>query len=96
MTVRELLRRIDSRELSEWMAYAQLEPFGSQWEDLRVGHLCACMVQLWSTGQQSLTASDLAPRPIADAPKTPEQTGREIMEELKALTIRMGGTVHSG
>lgn len=37
MTVRELLARIDSRELSEWMAYYQLEPWGTETEDLRTG-----------------------------------------------------------
>jgi hypothetical protein len=29
MTVRELLARIDSEELSEWMAFYNVEPFGS-------------------------------------------------------------------
>lgn len=37
MPVRELLARTDSRELAEWMAYAQLEPFGEEREDLRAG-----------------------------------------------------------
>lgn len=35
MTVRELLERIDSRELAEWMAYAELEPFGPIVDDER-------------------------------------------------------------
>jgi len=35
--VRELLARADSRELGEWMAFAQLEPFGEEREDLRTG-----------------------------------------------------------
>ena len=34
MTVRELLNRIDSRELSEWVAYDTLEPIGSVRVDL--------------------------------------------------------------
>lgn len=33
MTVSELLARVSSRELSEWMAYAELEPFGSPRSD---------------------------------------------------------------
>ena len=37
MTVRELLARVDSRELSEWMAYYQLDPFGNVREDLQAG-----------------------------------------------------------
>lgn len=33
----ELLSRISSRELSEWMAYYDLEPFGEERADLRAG-----------------------------------------------------------
>lgn len=36
--MRELLGRIDSRELSEWMAYWRIEPFGEEW--LRNAVLC--------------------------------------------------------
>lgn len=35
MTVEELLARISSRELTEWMAYDRLEPFGPRRADLR-------------------------------------------------------------
>jgi len=41
MTVSELLARISSRELAEWMAYAQLEPFGEERADLRAGIVAA-------------------------------------------------------
>lgn len=37
MTVGEMLTRMSSRELSEWMAYANLEPFGEERADLRAG-----------------------------------------------------------
>lgn len=35
MTVGELGARMSSRELSEWMAYDRIEPFGEQRADLR-------------------------------------------------------------
>lgn len=35
MTVKELLQRMDSRELSEWMAYYNIEPFGEERADIR-------------------------------------------------------------
>lgn len=35
MTVAELLERMSSREFSEWMAYAGIEPFGEERADLR-------------------------------------------------------------
>lgn len=37
MTVGELLSRISSRELAEWMAFYQLEPWGAETEDWRTG-----------------------------------------------------------
>lgn len=39
MTVGELLHRTTSRELSEWMAYASVEPFGERRADYRVAIL---------------------------------------------------------
>lgn len=44
MTVRELLRRIDAHEFAEWMAYAQIEPFGPLREDLRAGVVATAAV----------------------------------------------------
>jgi|LauGreDrversion4_2_1035121.scaffolds.fasta_scaffold1006655_2 hypothetical protein len=41
MTVRQLLENIDSIELTEWLAYDQIEPFGPQREDLRAGLICS-------------------------------------------------------
>jgi len=37
MTVQELLSRVSSRELAEWMAFYQLEPWGTETEDWRAG-----------------------------------------------------------
>ncbi len=37
MTVGELLGRISSREMAEWMVYYGLEPFGEERADLRAG-----------------------------------------------------------
>ena len=34
MTVTELLAKVDSRELTEWLAYAQIEPFGDEWRPI--------------------------------------------------------------
>lgn len=35
--MRELLARVDSRELTEWAAYFSLEPWGTEVEDWRAG-----------------------------------------------------------
>ena len=46
MTVREMLGRIDSRELSEWMAYASIEPIGEKRMDMRFAVLNCTIVNL--------------------------------------------------
>ena len=50
MTVRELLARIDSRELSEWMTYYLEDPFGSERDDLQAG-IIASTVANANTGK---------------------------------------------
>lgn len=41
MTVGELLTRVSSYELTEWMVYYQLEPFGPERGDLNAGIVAA-------------------------------------------------------
>lgn len=43
MTVAELLSRISSQELTEWMAFYQLEPFGSLQDEYRSGMIASVM-----------------------------------------------------
>ena len=42
----ELLNKIDSRELSEWMAFYQLEPFGEWRDDYRAGMISATLANI--------------------------------------------------
>lgn len=41
MPVCELLKRMPSSELTEWMAFDQLEPFGEPRADMRAALVCA-------------------------------------------------------
>lgn len=41
MTVKRLERELDQRELIEWIAFEQMEPFGTAVEDNRFGTLLA-------------------------------------------------------
>jgi len=41
MTVRQLENNLSSQELSEWMAYYSIEPFGPAREDYRAGLIAA-------------------------------------------------------
>ena len=46
MTVRQLLSQIDSAELTEWMAYSTLEPFGESVADYRHGIAVAALANV--------------------------------------------------
>jgi hypothetical protein len=46
MPVSELLARISSQELTEWMAYYELDPFGSERDDLRSGIVSAVIANV--------------------------------------------------
>jgi hypothetical protein len=46
MSVRELLARLDSHELSEWMAYYRLEPFGEVRADVRAGIVASTLANV--------------------------------------------------
>lgn len=46
MTVRELLARIDSQELSEWQIFFGLEPWGTEVEDWRAGMVAAIIANV--------------------------------------------------
>lgn len=41
VSVEHLLENISSKELTEWMVYYELEPFGEEREDLRMGIICS-------------------------------------------------------
>lgn len=55
MTVGELLERVSSRELSEWMAYYALEPFGQERGDLQAGVVASVMANAWKGAKERRT-----------------------------------------
>lgn len=90
MTVRELLARIDSRELSEWMAYYNLDPWGPERADLRAGTIAATVANCHAAKGHTFRPSDFIP-----------QYGKRVEvertdEELRDLAIKanamFGGT----
>ena len=78
MTVGELLDRISSRELSEWMAYAQLEPWGETRADLRAGIVASTVAN---------TARDPKRRkkPFAPEEFMPHFEGQSQEEQMDAM-----------
>ncbi|VVD74406.1 MULTISPECIES: DUF4035 domain-containing protein [Pandoraea] len=46
MSVRQAQREIDSAEFAEWLAYANIENFGSPVEDLRTGAVVSMLANI--------------------------------------------------
>lgn len=59
MTVKELLDRIDSSELTEWIAFYDLEPFGDERADIRSAIVASTTANVWGAKTK---LSDFIPR----------------------------------
>jgi len=72
--VRELLLRMDSRELSEWMAYEQIEPFGERRADLRSAIIACVIANAWrSPNRPPFRVQDFMPFEQGSEPITGEK-----------------------
>lgn len=87
MTVREMLGKLDSRELTEWFLYDALDPFGQARADLRAGVIASTVANCHST-KGHFKPSDFVVKygPRVVERKTPEQlatTARAITAMFK-------------
>lgn len=90
MTVNELLERIDARELTEWMAYAGLEPFGEVRADLRSGIVASVIANVNRDPKRRPRAfepGDFMPK-FED--EKPTKTARQIYQEFRDWAILAG------
>lgn len=82
MTVREMLARIDSLELAEWMQFYGIDPFGTERDDLQAG-IVACTVANANSGKgRAFQPSDFMPY-------SDKQT--QTTEDMKAILDTMAG-----
>ena len=77
MTVKEMLSRMDSRELAEWAAYYSVEPFGEERDDLRAG-IVASVIANVNRGKSSKAYSPQDFMPYA-------KKERNELDEVMAL-----------
>lgn len=87
MTRRRLLSELDSAELSEWMAYYQLEPFGCPADDARHGIMAAMFYNAnRGKGQHPKNADDfwLADKSKDRRKQTPDQQ-KSLLRTLGAM-----------
>lgn len=82
-----LLELLDSRQISEWMAYYAIEPFGQYPEYLRAGIIAATIANVHQGKKgRRFTAEDFMPKePSASRPK------KQSVAEMKAIMQQIAG-----
>ncbi len=85
MTVRELLQRIDSKELSEWIAYDTVEPIGAVRTDLAAGIISSTIANCHrGKNTQAFTPKDFMP--LQSSPTDGADDVMKTHAQLSALT----------
>lgn len=87
MTVEYLLENISSRELTEWMSYYQIEPFGEEREDLRMGIISSTIANV-NKGKNGKTYK---PKDFIPNFNKPTQTWQEQLKAIELLNIAFKG-----
>lgn len=87
MTVQELLERVSSRELTEWMAFYQLEPWGTEIWDFRAGLIAAAVANA-HRGRKTRPFRPTDFMPHWDEPVQEEQSWEE-QERIMAMWGRV-------
>lgn len=90
MTVRELLSRIDSRELSEWRAYYGLNPWGPERADLRAGTIASTVANCLT--DKGFKPSDFMPK-YGPVPEEKPKTMQQLKDAAMKVALMMGGTI---
>ena len=90
MTVRELLARVSSRELSEWMAYAKIEPFGEVRADLRAGIIASTVAN--TARDPKKRRRPFQPREFMPRfERQRQQTWEDQLRYVEMLNVAFGG-----
>ena len=89
--MRELLARIDSRELTEWAAFYQVEPFGCEADGLGSAIVAATVANVnREKGAKAFEAADFLPK-FDQAKK--EQSVEEMIQLAQMFTAAAGGSI---
>jgi len=87
MTKKELLSRMDSYEIQEWIEKNKIEPLEYR-ADLRAGTICAVIANVFrGKGQKSYKPTDFMPETIKKKP----QTWKEQISIVEILNTALGG-----
>ena len=84
MTVKELLGKTDARELMEWRAYCELEPFGQDRADAGAAMVAYTVATV--NGVKNVEPSDFLPRFGGNTVR--RETGERMLAKAKAFVAR--------
>jgi len=88
MTVAELLARISSKELTEWMAFSQVEPFGADADYLGHAITASTIANVNRTKKtKAHSVEDFMPK----FEKKKKQSTTEMIQLAEMFTAGMGG-----
>ena len=82
-----MLSKMDSREISEWMAYYSMDPFGEVRADYRMAMLACLTANINRGNGQPFKVSDFMPE---FGPKK-QQTVQEMKALLMGMAVKHGG-----
>ena len=92
MTVRDLLQKIGSDELSEWMAFYELEPFGEFRADFRGGLIAATFANVHrSPHTRPFAPDDFMPFIKRQSPPDPSQQNIRQFKAMFAHKLKKHG-----
>ena len=87
MTKKELLTRMDSYEMQEWLEYSKVEPLEYR-DDLRAGTICAVIANVnRSKKQKAYKPTDFMP----EKAKKKEQDWQQQKAVVEMLNAAFGG-----
>lgn len=91
MTVAELQSRISSREISEWMALAAIEPLGEEREDYRAALIAATFANSMRGEREPYKIEDFLLSFEREDEQVDEETWKAHLAMVEMLNIAMGG-----
>lgn len=92
--MRELLERTDSRELAEWQAFYQLEPFGVERGDVQAGIVASTIANVNRDRKKRAkpyTPNDFMPKFDEAWQRSREPSWMRMLRTVEMLNSAMGG-----
>lgn len=93
-----MLARMTSRELTEWMAFYQLEPFGPERGDLQAGIVASTVANVNRDPKKTkaFKPEDFLPTFEGSRRDESRPTWQRLLEKVKMLNAGFGGRENSG